>query len=475
MIIAKTQDFHRRFMYDLANLVIFKREYLEEISKWDREGKLFTIGYGKQPSRTVKFFGSYFDKKEGGLVTDIDVILLVNSLNDERFFLRLVDIMKNLDRTKFKFVRFYCGYITGLEPPWSIGNKGECEFDMIKVDKWLQSIKSKYPIVYEKVKPYLAKDTISMLDLINADKAIEPNISITWTREEIIKGSKTHNGVVYDFRTVMHTYKRHRVMKFFYDYNGKYCLVDLNFVSKDKSIPRTADDAVTYYMDDISKKYKYLKKMLIASKKEKFMEEHKTAIGHITPLAAFVELIERLKKYNILSKDDLENMENYARKYASENNIPTINYDEIQDLLLEKTTPIYYRYKDYIEEKFKKDVYIYNIRRLQLNTQVPKDIIIERQKLGYDCTLFPVNVSHITYVYDKAVNILLDPYNLYNCIVESAIRYEISLPIFIETFFKDKSYKITSQDGEYTLYLGDTKIKSSYVLRKLQLEALLGK
>lgn len=476
MIIIKTEEFHRRFLYDLAALTIFKKEYLESIQKWDREGKLLDIGFGKQPSNNVKFFGSYFDKKIGNPITDVDVILLVNSVGDIRFYLRLVDILKNLDRTRFKFVRFYCGYIEGLQPPWQIGEHGDCTFNLEKVEAWMANVKEKYPAIYAKVAPYLAKDSISMDDLIKADHAIEPNISLTWTREEIIKGYKMHNGLKYDFRIAMHTYNRYRVMKFLYEYQGKYCLVDLNFVSRDKSIPRTQKDSVTYYTNDTYKKYKYLKKMLEEDKMAEFMDERKKAIGHITPLAAFVELFTKLKKYNIIPPEKLRAMEEYAKDYAKKNNINTIDDDKIQEMILEKITPLYEKYKNFIRDKYKEDIFVFNVRTLQLHDQVPKKVIIERQLLGYDCTLFPINIKQIKFLYKKAKETLLDPYTLYVCIHDAWLKTS-GLPLnwVIDNIFTGKKYRITAKDDKYVLYIDNKEVKTSSKLKKLQLKALTGK
>lgn len=472
MIVIKTEKFHKKIIYDMADLAMFRNEYLESIIKWDREGKLMSIGYGHQPSKTVKFFGSYFDKKIGSHVTDIDVILLINSVSDSRFQQRLVDILKRLDKTNFKFVRFYCGYIQGLEPPWTIGDNADCKFDIDKVDAWLKNVEVKYPNVYAKVKRFLDKDTISMDDLINSDQAIEPNISLTWTKEEIIQGYKIYNGVHYSFNEAMRTYNRYRVMKFLYKYEGRYCLVDLNFVSRDKSIPRSMKDPVTYYKNNVYKKYKYLKKMLRQDKLQGYFDDRKEAIGHITPLAAFAELIQRLKKYNIVSLEELKNMEDYAKDYADNHGISTIDHDEIQEIITEKITPLYEKYKKFIKEQFKQDIYIFNIRNVQLNDQVPKRVLRKRHKLGYDCPLFPINVKHIEYIYQKARDIILDPYKLYTCL--SISNTNLPFPWVIENVFANKKYKIVEKDGKYTLFMGNDVVKKSSRLQKLQRIALTG-
>lgn len=475
MIIRKTKSFHKKFLRDLADITIFKNEYLDSLERWEREGKdLFDIGFRKQPSFRVKFVGSYFDKAEGDYVTDIDIISIINSSNDPQFYMRLKDMLKNIDKTPFRFIRFYCGYIKGLTPPWKIG-EGDCSFDIEKVDDWVRSIRLSHPDIYKKVEPYLTRSTVSMKDLINADAAIEPFISLTWTQQEIIQGYKIYNSVRYDFETEMINYPRYRVIKFLYEYEGKYCLVDLNFVAKDNSIPRdTTSIPLTYYKEELYKKFKYFKKMVNLKYSEEFSKERKAAIGKITPLAAFVELTDKIKKYNIVPQDKLEKMVAFSRDYARENVINTIHYDEIQALILEKIRPLYEKYRHLISEEYKLQIYIYDIRTLQINQQIPKEIIAKRHLPEYDCSLFPIRVDHIEYLYKKAKNLLLDPYKLYGCIHESWINSSWNFPRLIEDLFVKKEYKIERGLGKYKLYLDGNLVKSSPNLKSLQLIALNG-
>ena len=475
MIVTKTKEFHKKFLYDLGDLVMFKHEYLESILKWDKEGKLMDIGYGKQPSKTVKFFGSYFDKKPGSPVTDIDVILLVNNVKDDRFYLRLGDILKRLDRTRFKFVRFYCGYIKGLEPPWKVGDHGDCDFNVVKVDAWIAEVKKSNPSVYEKLKPYLDKKTVSMRDLILADQAIEPYISLTWTRDEIIRGYKVYNGVKYLFRDAMYSYNRYRVMKFMYEYEGKYCLVDLNFVTKDKSIPRTTKDALSYYTNDVYKKFKYLKKMIVPEMVNQFIDDRRTAIGHITPLAAFVEMTQRIKKYSAVDPSKLKQMEIYALKYAKDNNIRTVDYDGIQDLIVEKIKPLYEKYKNLIQDKFKIDIFTFSVRSFQLDEQITKKELEIRLTQGYDCTLFPINISHIEMIYKRALACMIDPYMLYACLHEAWSVTTVSFRDLIDSLFGESKFKIVAKDnGKYAVVVGDSEVAKSSKLKKLQRRVLFG-
>lgn len=473
MIIVKTEEFNRQVLYDLAYLAIFKKEYLNSIKNWDSQGKLLKIGYRNQPSKTLKFIGSYTEKKLGSYVSDIDTILLLDKINDPRFFLRIKDILKNIDKTPFKFVRFYCGYVKGLEPAWKIGEKGQCDFDLKKVNEWLENLQKNYPEIYEKIKPYLEKDTISVMDVLKANSILEPYISLNWTKDEIINGYKIYNSVKYDFEEMFITYKRYRVIKFIYKYKDSYCFIDVNIKSNDLS-SSTNDDYQNYYTNNKHELYKSLKRKIYESKSADYLEDRKNTIGHITPLAAFSDFIGRMKKYKIIPPEKIEEMEVYARKYAEENNIPTIDYDELKKIIAEKVTPLYEKYKEFIQDKYKEDIFVLEIRTLQINQQVPKSIIEKRQRSGYDCTLFPMNVKHIKFIYKKAKDSLLDPFKVYDCVFKSCENTLLSLPWLLDNIFIAKKYKIIKEDDNYSLYLDDKKIETSTDLKKLQLICLTG-
>lgn len=471
MLIKKTEDFHKAFLYDLADLTIYKHEYIDSLRKFDQEGKLNTIGFGNQPSKNVKFFGSYFTKQFGSDISDIDVILLVKSISEPNLYLRLPQILKNLHNTHFKFIRFYCGYIKGLEPPWKIGDAGSCNFDYTKVKEWIKSIKKEYKEVYEKVKPFLLKDTISMLDIVNADEAIKPLISLIWTKEEVIQGYKIYNGVKYDFRETMINYRRNRVIKLMYEYKNSYCLVDLNIFTRDSSVSIGPKDILSYYTDNRYKKFKYLKKLLNKNVLDEYLQDTRKSIGHITPLASFVDLIEKLKKYNLASKAKIQSLEKEAQTYASRNKIPTIDYDELQKIILEKIEPLYVKYKDFIEDKHKLNMFIIDVRLKQIEDQVPIEEIIERQKEGYECPLFPMDVKHIRFLYFKCTDLLLDPMETFKCLKKACRKNKVNIRKAIKVLDTGE-FKIAKNGDSYTLYKSSQIIARDVNLKKLQLKAL---
>ena len=477
MIITKTEQFNRRFLYDLAELVIFKREYLDEISRWEREGRLLDIGYGRQPSRKVKFLGSYFEKKVGSMVTDIDVNVLVeqHDLKNPKFYLRLNSVLATLDRTPFRFVSFTCGYVKGLSPPWSITEQGQCQFSITKVEHWLRSVKSEYPAIYNLVKPYLDKPTISMVDVIKADQAIEPVISLTWTKQEIINGYKDYNGTRYNFMDTLYTYTGYRIMNLLYNYRGDYCMVEFLFIVKtDRGRPTT--DSASYYIDNVYKKIKYLKRYLRPDMISAFTEERKQEVGKLSALSTFIQLLTTLKTNQMVAPSKLKEMENYARQYASEHNINTIDYAELQILIEKRVSPLYRKYREFIKPEARLELFTFDILAVQANEQVSRQVLLERERSGTSCPLFPMSVKQIEWLYRKAEDVLIDPYRLYRCIADAANESVYSLSVVVDRVFTDKPYKIRKEDGEvYRLSLNNKVVAVSQVLEYLQRVALTDK
>ena len=476
MLITKTHEFQKKFLYDMADIAIYSREYREAISEWERKGKLDTIGLHNQPSRNIKFVGSYPTKAYGKFVTDIDTQSIIKSINDPVFYTRLSQILENLDRTNFKFGRLYCGYIQGLQPPWKVGDAGECQFDYEEVNMWLQQVKRSHPHIYEKCKE-ISGEYISMADLVKVDTAIDPYISLTWTRSDIIKGSKVHDGLVYDLKECMTTYdRRQRIFKYLYKYNGNYCLVDVALFAKDLSIPSTSKNMLVYYTGNVLKKFKLLKKNLIPDFYSEYFKDISETIGHITPLAASIELIDNCKKYNIMSDIEIKKMEEHAKEYAKKHKIETIDYSYLQKMISDRLGPLYVKYRQFVLPEKKRELYVYDIRTIQINEKVSKRVITLRNRLGFDCSLFPVNVKHIEYLYDKSMDSLLDPYQMYRCIKDACDLHNLYMPLVIENIFTKENYKIKSKDENTFILLKDKiEVKESKNLKKLQRIVLIGK
>jgi hypothetical protein len=472
---------------------MYSRRYKEGLNKASKEYRN-NVGFGNQLKGTsIMFFGSYFSKKFGSYFTDLDIVEYITL--DNAFFLRLLQILKNIRGdiprynigNKFKFIRLYCGYKKGLEIPWDLMSdkkerEGTCDFSIYKTAAVFQETKRKYPEIYSKISPYWDKDTISVKDILTIQNILKPINSITWNLDEIIDSldpninrKKIVDGIGYDFKEVFIGYPMYRVFKFLYKYGNKWCLLDLNYRSEGV-IKRDFEDIITFYENDVYKKFKYLKNLLSAEERENYKKKLSEKISHITPLAGRLELIKICKKYKTLDEYELKKLENEAKIYAQENNIPTIDYDTIQNIILEKIRDLYDYFKTRIDDKYKIKYFIYETRLKDFTKQIPKTKFEEREKY-LSCPFFDINIENLELIFKKAVDMLLDPQLTVDCIDTVCKKYNQEHNHFINSIFDDKddlSIKKISQDT-YGVFEKDVLKYTSPDLKKIQVEVLLKK
>jgi len=275
----------------------------------------------------------------------------------------------------------------------------------------------------------------------------------------------------------MTTYdRRQRIFKYLYKYNGNYCLVDVALFAKDLSIPSTSKNMIVYYTGNVLKKFKLLKKNLIPRFYSEYFKDISETIGHITPLAASIEMIDNCKKYSIMSDREIQEMEEHATIYSKKHKINTTDYSSLQKMISEQLAPLYSKYRQFVLPEKKRELYVYDIRTIQISEKVSKRVITLRNRLKFDCSLFPVNVNHIEYLYDKSMDALLDPYQMYNCIKQACDLHNLYMPVMVENIFTKENYKIKSTNENTFILLRDKiEIKQSKNLKKLQRIVLIGK
>jgi hypothetical protein len=246
--------------------------------------------------------------------------------------------------------------------------------------------------------------------------------------------------------------------------------------AKDLSIPSTSKNMLVYYTGNVLKKFKLLKKNLIPDFYSEYFKDISETIGHITPLAASIEMIDNCKKYNIMSETEIKDMEEHAKEYAKKHKIETIDYSYLQKMISDRLEPLYVKYRQFVLPEKKRELYVYDIRTKQIDEKVSKRVITLRNRLGFDCSLFPVNVKHIEYLYDKSMDSLLDPYQMYRCIKYACDLHNLYMPLVIENIFTKENYKIKSKDENTSILLRDKiEVKESKNLKKLQRIVLFGK
>jgi hypothetical protein len=113
----KTKEFHRKFLYDLKNIIINDKLYEEELKNFNVDNSNLTLF----KSKTVKFIGSYSYKEFGTSISDIDVPQYIKKNIGPRFR----HMIKNIDKTPFIFLHINCGYDIEVKVPWKFNEFGD--------------------------------------------------------------------------------------------------------------------------------------------------------------------------------------------------------------------------------------------------------------------------------------------------------------------------------------------------------------
>ena len=264
-MLIKTPEFLNSFLEDLKDIVYFKNVYIEQLSRLKTESKktsnpdVYMKDNMKMMLATINFVGSFCLKDYGSIISDID--LIQNTPKKATPDIILERIKQIISSKKFTFIRFFCGQKKGMSFPWTIKLDG-CIFDLSKMELWMSKIKKNIPKnVYEKVEEILIdSDALSISDLINVEKIVETYISLSWTKDEIMKGEKIDNGIVYNFIEVYEKEQTSKkIIKMLYTYDNpkdsknkkEYCLIDLSLNKQKNS---EVMNLYSYYSKNMMKK-----------------------------------------------------------------------------------------------------------------------------------------------------------------------------------------------------------------------------
>lgn len=485
-MLIKTQHFNKKFLTDLSNVVIFSKQYREDLKKNEAD---LDVGYKKQISQNVKFVGSYTNKKYGDYITDIDVIQFVNW--GENVVTRLSQIMQNLDRTNFIFVRFYCGYVEELTIPWVIDGQGSCRFTLSDLDNWIKNIKVYIPLsVYEKIFQIYDNPSLSLRDILDIETLIEPYLSLVWSREDIVNGYKIFGGKRYNLLDTLKKYPKKKVIKYMYRYSlydelsktfrNEYCLIDFSLKQKGFKEIKKPDDNIelkAYYQSDTYKILKYIKNYLPDDiRSHDYTQSIKSKIGKYTPLAGKIELIDKCKKYKVIPQREIDNLLTDAKRYAVSNAIYTLDYDELQRIIYKETKDLYNIFRKKILPQNEKLITLYEIRGIEGNIKISKKTIQERLSKGIECVFFPIDVSDMNNLIDVSINLQLDPKLLLKCIYESCEKLNLDIHREIKTILvkSPHGYRIEKDIDGYKLLMKKELIAKSSDIKQLQMIGLIG-
>lgn len=484
----KTREFNIKFINDVQQIIFESKKYREGLSR---------IHPGRDPNyiietkglfENVTFIGSYAKKKYGDVISDIDIRQKVKYIN-ENLISRLRQIISNLrSSSTIKFIRFYCGSRENIRIPWSINEEGYFIFELDKTFQWINNLRKYIPLTLQNFlesklnytaiggldrgsaalrveslqekQGVVGSTYISIKELLEIEKMLEPYIELSWSENDIINGYKIDDidGIRYDLLDTLKK-NRHRknVIKYIYIYtheNGppegravhgpqlssgpilgprrltgeqlgtkEYCLIDMSI---NFSI---INNQMIYYMDDSYKKFKSLNFHLPENIKYTYRDEMTRKIGPILFLHTNIELINKIQKYNnnnrILSSNDvilfIKRLVNYSLMnniHIDSNNLKE-SETKLKNIINLESDKLYKKYRKLITDpNHIKMIYRDEIRGDE--GSIPVDI-----SCIYELGRFPFfNSKDLNTLIDISFENNIDTFKFINCIRKSSFKYK---------------------------------------------------
>lgn len=503
-MLYKTAHFHQSFMNDLIQIVFTSHEkFRNQLADLKSKDPALYVGFRKDPKtrRTTRpftgliFVGSYPDKQENDLITDIDISQVVTF--DNKLIQKMQVLFYNLDRSNFMFLRLYCGQVEQLQPPWNYDSKGDCSFNLDKAEKWVRNLKpfldqrekemqSNKP-VYPLIQTIFNKDSLSLQDLLNVERLLEPYMSIVWTKEDILRGYKVLLGKKYQLLDVLNTKtKRLKVLKFVYKYRNprtnivNYCPIDIALKDyADEQKDKEISDFVGYnafYNDDIKKMLQTLKRYVVFDKFIEYNQAIKNVTKPYSNIMARFKLIDKLKSFSTLSNSEIKKLEDDVDSYIKENNITPTTLPEMKKIVEDRALKLLEDVQQIIRPEYQVKVMTLFLRAQESKEQIPKSIIRKRIELGNPCPFFPIDSNDLIKLYSLSKRSFLDPKKMVTCLYQACSSTGTDPFEQAKTIFSKENYFISKENGKVILKRDEETIASlpeSY-LNLLQVAVLFG-
>jgi hypothetical protein len=514
-MIIKTVDFVKQFFDDFYQIVFYaknyskiKRNFFAKVLKesqrlgqpyekvlnreLDDRNNFTDPGYtgNKKIPPLFNFVGSFATKDFGKIMSDIDVNQSPN-FRSEGVIIRLKEIIAKTDPLSkspdmpFYFIRFYLGKIKGYEPPWEYNQQGNCEFDISELNSWLIKIKTLVPLeVFDSINDKINKDTLSLKDLVEIDELTKKYTSITWLTQDVQAGYKEIDGVKYNLVDLLQNTSSKIVVKFIYEYNNEdgkdtqnlrkdYMLVDL-------SLNQTRGDLISltyYYLNDLSYKFKSLKRYLPESLVQTYRDDFGENAGYLTTVGTRLDLLDKIQRYNfnqsIMSDSEFQSLRDDLNDFAESHGYSNINPDfrlqsvkemdrDVQREIKRIREKLFEEYEQKITNK-KEEFYYYLIRGEEASLQISKVIILERFSCGIKCPFFFLVGKDLKLLIKFAIKFSLDPVKLTHCINDLAnITGFDSSNIFNELHLESFDLEQTAE-GNYNFFLNELLIQTNSI------------
>lgn len=202
----------------------------------------------------IKKKGSYFKKKYGDIVTDVDVNIYLDSKEDVSSFIQKITNFLSLNKN-FIFLYMKHGEREDIKPICSIQSSGKCIISStLSLSNWISTLKNKVDSdIFKNIAKVFKQSKISLQDVINVDAKLKPYRELTWNTNEILSGFKIVNEKKISISGSFHVYS---LMRYLYVYKEYVCLLDIAIKKVNTNPERDITVLEKYYSQD---SYKILK------------------------------------------------------------------------------------------------------------------------------------------------------------------------------------------------------------------------
>jgi len=425
--------------------------------------------------------GSLKLKDYGDVITDADFQTCVYY---NRNLLEIVSSVLRKNRSSnspFTFINMSVGRYIGYEVPWSIDDRGGCQFDPERAKRWFKWFRSQNSVSFVTLKyiePKLRGD-MTIKDLIDIENALHPYAEIIWSEEDIRRGFVIRNGIKYFLLQEMKT--ETPVLEYLYEYQNSYVGIDVGLVDKNYKVPPVG----AMYRFYIQNWYKVLKSMRWKLE-DRYSGEYFTEMNKINTLSALkyqVELILKIQKGNILPRNQFVRLYNQTLDELKKVGIELSGRGlmQVSHLLYER-----------INEELKSNVMYFAERLVDENTrskiilrlkrgaaaQIPssQEKMRKRHANGIQCPFFPTDMEEYEKLLELSQRIDMNPDHVVNCFSEAAIKLGKQVHEIVNEIVKDNGLSVREEGDDIVLYhqnavkgryaLGDKSKLQAYVLLK---------
>lgn len=347
-------------------------------------------------------------------ISDIDFTAYVYF--NEKFIEILIH---KLERLKdFKFMYLNAGIDIDFKLPWVIHPEWGCDFDLLKVRKWLADFKVKKVIPrdsYIEIEKILTKRKLLMGDLIDVQEILDRYNTIKWFLPDIKKGVKTIKGTTY---VLLDELKKEvgPVLNSIYIDGKDIVSVDIGLVDKRYRHPIWSR-MYKYYTENWYKILKSYKKLI----SKDYESEYKQVISTLeydNALVAQASLLNSLMKYKVVDQQHINYVAQDLQKRLEKEGIKAKNLKDVVSILQKKLDEKSKPYVNYFLDKLSAHGKIKTYQRLRLTevAKIPTSTkkLKKRRKAGIECPFFESNIDqHISNI---SARLLWDQEKLRKCL-----------------------------------------------------------